>query len=75
MDLMHPHYATDLHERLEGWGQDRTIQAVDQAIQNSVENYREQEGHFPTLSNDYDWDYVQYGAVASLDIDHDLVGL
>lgn len=73
--LMHTWRTEQLQERLEQWGEERTVQQVDQSIQNACESFRDREGHWPNLDNDETWDFVVYGAVESLDIDHDLVGL
>ena len=75
MDLMHPYETELLFDRLENWGQHREKVAIDNAIQGAIENFRDREGYWPSKGNDMDMSYVQYGALDSLEIDYDLVGL
>ncbi len=73
--LIHTYEAGEFHERLTNHGQVVDIEAVDQAIQNGCESFRDAEGYWPNKSNDEDWESVLYRALDSLEIDHDLVGM
>lgn len=75
MDLMHTHEAGILFDRITSHGQEVVVEAVDRAIQGACEDFRDKEGYWPSKSNSEDWDFVEYRALDSLEIDHELVGM